>query len=148
MIGQQTSVRVIDGHSFPAGVLADLSRITYKTTPLIVTEISSKVFALMGAGGTVTAIAGSRDCAVVDTGFRPRVNEIRNAIASALQQSPRWLINTHWHFDQRMENQHLQKLEQLSWPMRTAARACPKSNMFRLSTGESRPRCPRHTCFH
>jgi glyoxylase-like metal-dependent hydrolase (beta-lactamase superfamily II) len=42
-----------------------------------------------------------RGCgAVVDTGYRTRVDEIRNRIWSALQQwLPRWLIDTHWYFD-------------------------------------------------
>lgn len=45
------------------------------------------------------AIAGSQGCAVVDTGFGPRVAEIEDPIAGALGQTPRWLINIHWHFD-------------------------------------------------
>jgi hypothetical protein len=36
---------------------------------------------------------------VIDTGYGPRVPEIRSAIAWALHQSPRWLIDTHGHFD-------------------------------------------------
>ncbi len=36
---------------------------------------------------------------MIDTGYGPRVPEIRSAIAGALHQSPRWLIDTHWHFD-------------------------------------------------
>lgn len=98
MIGQQSSVRVVGHHSFPGGGLVDLSRATYQSTPLVVTEVRPKVFAFIGAG-TVTAIGGSRGCAAIDRGFGPRVEEIRSAIASAVQQSPRWLINTHWHFD-------------------------------------------------
>jgi glyoxylase-like metal-dependent hydrolase (beta-lactamase superfamily II) len=64
-----------------------------------VTLIRPKVFAYSGAGGTVTAVGGSRGCAIIDTGFGPRVDEARRAIASTLQQAPHWLINTHWHFD-------------------------------------------------
>jgi glyoxylase-like metal-dependent hydrolase (beta-lactamase superfamily II) len=52
-----------------------------------------------GAGGTVTAVSASKGCAVIDTGYGPRVVEIRRAIAEALPHSPQWLINTHWHFD-------------------------------------------------
>jgi len=36
---------------------------------------------------------------VIDTGYGPRVPEIRSAIAWALHQSPRWRIDTHGHFD-------------------------------------------------
>jgi cyclase len=99
MTASDPSMRVVGGHSFPVGGLVDVSRAVYESAPLVVTEIRPRVFAFMGAGGTVTAIGGSSECAVIDTGFGPRVEEIRNAIASALHQSPRWLINTHWHFD-------------------------------------------------
>jgi glyoxylase-like metal-dependent hydrolase (beta-lactamase superfamily II) len=44
-------------------------------------------------------VVGSRGCAIIDTGYAPRVDEIRRAVASTLRQPPRWLINTHWHFD-------------------------------------------------
>ena len=77
----------------------DLSRATYRSAPLVVTEIRPRVFAFVGTGGTVTAIGGSSECAVIDTGYGPRVDEIRSAITSTLHQSARWLINTHWHFD-------------------------------------------------
>jgi len=99
MSERQLSVRATDRHSFPVRGLVDLSRATYQSTPLAVTEIRPQVFSFVGAGGTVTAVGGSLGCAVIDTGYRPRVDEIRKAIASALRQPPRWLINTHWHFD-------------------------------------------------
>jgi len=96
---RQSSLRVNDGHSFPAGGLVDVSRATYQSTPLAVTEIRPQVFSFVGAGATVTAVGGSRGCVIIDTGYGPRVDEIRRAIALALEQSSRWLINTHWHFD-------------------------------------------------
>src|SRR5260370_41277880 len=58
----------------------------------------------IGAGGTVTAVGGSQECAVIDTGYGPRVPEIRSAIAWALHQSPRWLIDTHWYFERTAGN--------------------------------------------
>lgn len=94
-----STLRMNGGHSFPAGGLVDLSRATYQSTPLVLAEVRPTVLSFMGAGGTVTAVGASQGCAVIDTGYGPRVAEIRSAIASALHQSPRWLINTHWHFD-------------------------------------------------
>jgi cyclase len=99
MTGGQSAVRMNDRHSFPAGGLVELPRATYQSTPLAVVEIRPTVFSFIGAGGTVTAVGGSQECAVIDTGYGPRVPEIRSAIAWALHQSPRWLIDTHWHFD-------------------------------------------------
>jgi hypothetical protein len=82
------------------GGLVELSRATYQSTPLAVVEIRPMVSSFIGAGGTVTAVGGSQECAVIDTGYGPRVPEIRSAIAWALHKSPRWLIgvSSHWHF--------------------------------------------------
>ena len=99
MTGGQSAVRMNDRHSFPVGGLVELSRATYQSTPLAVVGIRPTVFSFIGAGGTVTAVGGSEECAVIDTGYGPRVPEIRSAIAGALHQSARWLIDTHWHFD-------------------------------------------------
>ena len=86
-------------HSFPPDGLVAVSRIAYESTPLSITQIRSGVFLLTGAGGNITAIAGSPSPAMVDTGFGPRVAEIANRVVSALGQPPRWAIDTHWHFD-------------------------------------------------
>jgi glyoxylase-like metal-dependent hydrolase (beta-lactamase superfamily II) len=75
------------------------SRIAYQTAPLLRHEIRPGLFAFAGAGGAVTAVAGAEAVAVVDTGYGPRVAEIRRAMAAALPREPKWLINTHWHFD-------------------------------------------------
>jgi cyclase len=86
-------------HSFPADGLVAMSRIAYETTPLLTAQIRSGVFVLAGAGGNVTAISGSRGPAIIDTGYGPRVGEVGDGITGALGRSPRWVIDTHWHFD-------------------------------------------------
>jgi cyclase len=85
--------------SFPPRGLVAQSRVAYQNSPLETKEIRSGIFVFIGAGGTVTALAASDGCAVIDTGYGPRVDEIRQGIASALLEQPRFLINTHWHFD-------------------------------------------------
>jgi hypothetical protein len=69
--------------SFPPGGLVAMSRIAYQNTPLSTEKIAQGVFVFRGAGGNVTAISGSDGCAVIDTGYGPRVDEIKNGIASA-----------------------------------------------------------------
>jgi len=86
-------------HSFPPDGLVAKSRIAYLTTPLSRIRVRTGVFVFSGAGGNVVAIEGSRGCVVVDTGYGPRVAEIKNTIEAVLAQEARWLINTHWHFD-------------------------------------------------
>ena len=86
-------------HSFPPDGLVAESRIAYESTPLLTAQIRSGVFVFAGAGGNVTAIVGSQAPAVVDTGYGPRVAEIADGIVGALGRAPRWVIDTHWHFD-------------------------------------------------
>jgi cyclase len=86
-------------HSFPPDGLVAVSRIAYESTPLLTAQIRSGVFVFAGAGGNVTAIVGSQAPAIVDTGYGPRVADIADAIAGALGRAPRWVIDTHWHFD-------------------------------------------------
>ena len=86
-------------HSFPPDGLVAESRIAYKSTPLLTAQIRSGVFVFAGAGGNVTAIVGSQAPAIVDTGYGPRVAEIADGIVGALGRAPRWVIDTHWHFD-------------------------------------------------
>jgi hypothetical protein len=69
MTGGQSAVRVNDRHSFPVGGLVELSQATYRSTPLAVVEIFPTVFSFIGAGGTATAVGGSQECALIDTGY-------------------------------------------------------------------------------
>lgn len=85
--------------SFPPGGLVAAAREVYRRTPLAVAEIRPGVIALSGAGGTVTALAASGGTVVIDTGYGPRVAEIRQAIAAALGGPVGWLVDSHWHFD-------------------------------------------------
>jgi cyclase len=101
----QRNLDTFADQSFPRDGLVAKSRIAYQTTPLAIEEISRGVFVFRGAGGTVTAVSASHGSAVIDTGFGPRVEEIRRAIACALPQGVRWLVNTHWHFDHTDGNQ-------------------------------------------
>jgi glyoxylase-like metal-dependent hydrolase (beta-lactamase superfamily II) len=85
--------------SFPPDGLVAMSRIAYQNTPLVMEKLRQGVFVFRGAGGNVTAVAGSAGCAVIDTGYGPRVDEIKSGVTGALSEPPKWLVNTHWHFD-------------------------------------------------
>lgn len=86
-------------HSFPPDGLVALSRVAYQQTPLSTSQVRPGVVVFTGAGGNITSIEGSLGCTVVDSGFGPRLAEIERGLAAALARAPRWLINTHWHFD-------------------------------------------------
>jgi glyoxylase-like metal-dependent hydrolase (beta-lactamase superfamily II) len=86
-------------HTFPQDGLVALSREVYDSTPLLMAEIRPGVVVLAGAGGNITAIRGSRESAIIDTGYVSRVAEIENEVTGGYGRPPRWVINTHWHFD-------------------------------------------------
>jgi cyclase len=86
-------------HSFAADGLIAQARTAYESTPLLKAQIRSGIFVFAGAGGNLTAIAGSPGGTIVDTGYGPRVAEIEDATAGVLGRMPQWVINTHWHFD-------------------------------------------------
>src|SRR5258707_8853335 len=84
-------------HSFPPDGLVAQSRIAYESTPLLTAEIRPGVFVIAGAGGNLTAIAGSPGGTIVDTGYGPRVAEIEDATAGVLGRMPQSVISTDWH---------------------------------------------------
>jgi cyclase len=86
-------------HSFPPGDLVAQAQTAYESTPLLTAQIRSGVFVLAGAGGNLTAIAGSPGATIIDTGYGPRVAELEDAVAGVLGRMPQWVVNTNWHFD-------------------------------------------------
>ena len=86
-------------HTFPKDGLVALSRMVYESTPLLAAQIRPGLVVLAGAGGNITVIGGSRGAAIVDTGYASRVAEIKSEVTDAHGRPPRWVVNTHWHFD-------------------------------------------------
>ena len=64
-------------HSFPPDGLVAQSRIAYESTPLLTAQIRSGVFVIAGAGGNLTAIAGSQGGTMVDTGYGPALRRLK-----------------------------------------------------------------------
>jgi hypothetical protein len=54
-----TSGNAFAKHSFPPDGLVAQSRVAYASTPLLTAQIRPAVFVFAGAGGNLTAIAGS-----------------------------------------------------------------------------------------
>jgi hypothetical protein len=57
--------KVVGTHVLP--VLSNFLGPHTQSTPLAVVEIRPTVFSFIGAGGTVTAVGGSQECAVIST---------------------------------------------------------------------------------
>jgi glyoxylase-like metal-dependent hydrolase (beta-lactamase superfamily II) len=72
----------------------DFSKVEIK-----VEKVAGNVSMLTGAGGNIAATAGPDGIAIVDDQFAPLAPKIHKALATLSPKPPRFVINTHWHFD-------------------------------------------------
>jgi cyclase len=73
----------------------DLSRIEIKSAPL-----GANLFLLTGAGGNIAALTGADGVLLVDDEFGVLADRVLAALkALGAQQPPRFIVNTHYHFD-------------------------------------------------
>src|SRR5258708_8687150 len=75
-------------HSFPPDGLVAQSRIAYDSTPLLTAQIRSGVFVFAGAGGNLTAIAGSQGGTIVATSYGPPIHNIYTPYLTSPHQHP------------------------------------------------------------
>jgi glyoxylase-like metal-dependent hydrolase (beta-lactamase superfamily II) len=54
---------------------------------------------LIGSGGNIAVLSGRDGKLIVDAGIPGRLGQIQEALAGISAEPPRYLINTHWHFD-------------------------------------------------
>lgn len=72
----------------------DFAQEVIKSTPL-----TKNLFMLEGAGGNMTALLGADGVLLVDADFAPMAPKIIGELQKLGGQSPRFLINTHFHYD-------------------------------------------------
>lgn len=64
-----------------------------------VQSLRNGVSVLMGSGGNIGVLSGPDGKLIVDSGIPGRHGQIDKALASISAAPPRYLVNTHWHFD-------------------------------------------------
>jgi len=74
----------------------DFSKVEIKTT-----RLADGLYLLRGAGGNMVAAVGADGMLLVDDEFAPLADKIRAALegVGGAGRPPRYLINTHYHFD-------------------------------------------------
>ncbi len=72
----------------------DFSKVEIKTT-----KVAGNVYMLEGAGGNIGVSAGPDGLLIVDDQFAPLADKIKAALAAIAKGDPKFLLNTHWHFD-------------------------------------------------
>src|SRR5689334_882608 len=72
----------------------DYSKIEFKVTPL-----TKSIYMLEGAGGNITALIGPDATLLVDDDFAPMADKLVEKLEYLGGESPRYIFNTHFHYD-------------------------------------------------
>lgn len=72
----------------------DFSKEVMKATPL-----TSSLYMLEGAGGNITALIGAEGVLLVDDDFAPMAKKLEAKLKELGGNSPRFIVNTHFHYD-------------------------------------------------
>ncbi len=84
----------------------DLSRVQIKSAPL-----GANLSLLTGSGGNIAALTGADGVLLVDDEFGVLAERIRAALkALGAEQAPRFIVNTHYHFDHTDGNEAFVKM--------------------------------------
>jgi len=82
----------------------DMSQIEVEST-----ELRNGLYMFTGAGGNIAVSIGNDGVLIVDDQFAEMTAKIDAAIAKLSDQSVRYVLNTHWHFDHTGGNQNYNK---------------------------------------
>ena len=70
-----------------------------------VEKVAGNVYMLTGSGGNIGVSVGEDGMLIVDDQFAPLAPRIQAALKGISDKPPRWVLNTHWHFDHVGGNQ-------------------------------------------
>ena len=69
------------------------------------TKVSGNVYMLQGRGGNIGAIAGSQGILIVDDDYKVVNEKLRAALKELGSETPKFILNTHWHADHTESNE-------------------------------------------
>ena len=78
--------------------------VTYKTIP-----IKNNIYAMIAEGGNIAVFIGEDGTFLIDDQFAPLTEKMSSEIKKLGGDTPKFLVNTHWHFDHTGGNENLGK---------------------------------------
>ena len=79
----------------------DFSQVEIQTIP-----VTENIYMLTGEGGNIGVAVGDDGVLLIDDQFAPLTDKIQDAVSQISDQSIRFLLNTHWHFDHTGGNEN------------------------------------------
>jgi cyclase len=78
----------------------DFSKVEFKQVP-----VSQGVLMLQGAGGNIAALPGEDGLLIIDDDYSEMEDKLMASLAAIDAAGPKFVLNTHWHFDHAGGNQ-------------------------------------------
>jgi glyoxylase-like metal-dependent hydrolase (beta-lactamase superfamily II) len=72
-------------------------------------EVRKNIFAMIAEGGNLAVFIGEDGTFLIDDQFAPLTEKILEEIKKVGGETPKFLVNTHWHFDHTGGNENLGK---------------------------------------
>ncbi len=82
----------------------DFTKVEIKTE-----QVRDGIYMLTGSGGNIGVSVGSDGVFLIDDQYAPLTDKILKALSEITDQTPRFVINTHWHGDHTGGNENLGK---------------------------------------
>ncbi|MDX2464806.1 MAG: MBL fold metallo-hydrolase [Porticoccus sp.] len=72
-------------------------------------EVKKNIFVMMAEGGNIAVFIGEDGTFLIDDQFAPLTEKMLEKIKKVGGEEPKFLVNTHWHFDHTGGNENLGK---------------------------------------
>jgi cyclase len=113
-------------HYMPASAEDDYAKEVVKVTPL-----NTNLYMLEGAGGNMTASIGADGVLLVDDDFGPMADKLLATLKELKGASPRFIVNTHFHYDHTGGNVAFGRTATIIAPTHLRERLMSKQTLWR-----------------
>jgi len=105
-------------------------------------QVRENIYAMMAEGGNVAVFIGDEGTFLIDDQFAPLTEKMLSEIKNLGGNTPRFLVNTHWHFDHTGGNENLGKAGTLIFAHDNVRKLLSEDNTIQVFNKEL-PASPR-----